>query len=183
VPAQAGPWGTAPGAQPTWGPPGLARKGAVLVGGTSYECAPWRLRVASSLVDGLVVGVVSGMVSVVNDTLGNVAWLLVVLANTVYLQGTTGQTLGKRAVGTHLVRKVRSHPGTEQLVAPGMGTAFLRRIAQVLDSLSLGIGYLAPLWTQRRQTFGDMLTQTVVIKASGPLSLSPAGPSDQSAAW
>jgi len=57
------------------------------------------------------------------------------------------------------------------------------RIAQALDSLSLGIGYLAPLWTQRRQTFGDMLTQTVVIKASGPLSLSPAGPSDQSATW
>ena len=149
----------------------------------SYECASWGLRVGSSILDGLLLGLVSGVASLLGDAAGNIAWVAFAVWNAIYLQGTTGQTLGKRVVGTQLVRKVRRHPGTEHLVAPGPATALLRRIAQILDSLSLGIGYLAPLWTQRRQTFGDLLSQTVVIKASSPIALTGAEPNDQAATW
>ncbi len=168
---------------PSWGPPAMPRKGAVIVAGTSYDCASWGLRVGSSIVDGLLLGLVSGVASLLGDAAGNIAWVVFGVWNAIYLQGTTGQTLGKRVVGTQLVRKVRRHPGTEHLVAPGPATALLRRFAQILDSLSLGVGYLAPLWTQRRQTFGDLLSQTVVIKASSPIALTTAAPNDQSATW
>ncbi len=46
----------------------------------------------------------------------------------------------------------------------GFGMAFVRQIAHALDSWSLGIGYLWPLWDERRQTFADKVCNTVVVR-------------------
>ena len=50
--------------------------------------------------------------------------------------------------------------------AVAMLFAVIPAIAGVLSWLLLGLGYLAPLWTEKRQTFQDSLAYIVVIRAS-----------------
>jgi uncharacterized RDD family membrane protein YckC len=73
-----------------------------------------------------------------------------------YLQGTTGQSWGKRIVGLRLVRMADGQP-------VGGGMSFVRDIAHVIDGLICNIGYLMPLWDDRRQTIADKLLNTVVL--------------------
>jgi uncharacterized RDD family membrane protein YckC len=47
----------------------------------------------------------------------------------------------------------------------GFGFAFVRQLAHVLDSLPLYLGYLWPLWDDKRQTFADKVCSTVVVPA------------------
>jgi uncharacterized RDD family membrane protein YckC len=73
-----------------------------------------------------------------------------------YLQGTTGQSWGKRIVGLRLVRMADGQP-------VGGGIAFVRDVAHTIDALVCYIGYLMPLWDDRRQTIADKLLNTVVL--------------------
>jgi len=81
--------------------------------------------------------------------------IAVSLYNTVFLQGRTGQTWGKRIVKLRLVSMRDGQP-----LGPGM--AFVRGLAHVLDSYSF-VGYLWPIWDDRRQTFADKVCKTVVL--------------------
>ena len=47
----------------------------------------------------------------------------------------------------------------------GFGRAIGRQIAHLLDGMPLGIGYLWPLWDERRQTFADKVCSTLVVQA------------------
>ncbi len=70
--------------------------------------------------------------------------------------GKTGQSLGKRVTGSRLL--------SEQTGAPvGAGMAFLRDLVHALDGAAYYVGYLWPLWDEKRQTFADKLMQTVVL--------------------
>jgi uncharacterized RDD family membrane protein YckC len=69
--------------------------------------------------------------------------------------GKTGQSLGKRVLGLSLV--------SEDTALPiGPLNAFLRDLVHTLDGIAL-VGYLWPLWDEKRQTFSDKLLKTVVI--------------------
>jgi uncharacterized RDD family membrane protein YckC len=78
--------------------------------------------------------------------------------NSGYLQGTTGQSLGRRAAKTKLV-----NAETGRLT--GFGPAVVR---QICHGLEFGIGYLWPLWDGKRQTFADKIVRTVVIRVDVP---------------
>ncbi len=43
-------------------------------------------------------------------------------------------------------------------------TAFVRDLAHVLDSVACHLGWLWPLWDQKRQTFADKIVGTVVVR-------------------
>jgi len=75
-----------------------------------------------------------------------------------YLEGSTGQSVGKKIAGTRLVR---SQDG--QVIGAGMG--ILRMFVHIVDSIPCYIGYLWPLWDAQRQTFADKILGTLVIKA------------------
>ena len=45
----------------------------------------------------------------------------------------------------------------------GAGMAFVRQIAHILDGIPCYIGYLWPLWDDKRQTFADKVIGTYVI--------------------
>ncbi|MDX2359147.1 RDD family protein, partial [Dietzia sp. PP-33] len=47
--------------------------------------------------------------------------------------------------------------------------AFLRDIVHIVDGLAY-IGYLWPLWDEKRQTFADKLMGTIVVDAPVPNS-------------
>lgn len=85
-----------------------------------------------------------------NHVLGFFFWQLVV-------QGNTGQTIGKKQMKIKLLREQDG-----QVV--GSGLSIGRYFVHVLDSLPLYLGYLWPLWDDKRQTFADKILHTVVIK-------------------
>jgi uncharacterized RDD family membrane protein YckC len=72
-------------------------------------------------------------------------------------QGLTGASLGKYIVGIRLIALDTMRP-------IGFWACLGRQLCHGLDSFSLGIGYLAPLWTQKRQTLADMAMNTIVIQ-------------------
>jgi Mce-associated membrane protein len=81
---------------------------------------------------------------------GAVAILLV-------LQALTGWTPGKLVVGIRVVREQSSAPA-------GLWTTLMRWVLHLLDAILL-IGYLRPLWHQKRQTFADGIVRTIVVQA------------------
>lgn len=71
--------------------------------------------------------------------------------------GRTGQSVGKRVTKIRLI--------SEQTDAPiGAMNAFVRDLVHILDSMSY-VGYLWPLWDDKRQTFADKLVKTIVVNA------------------
>ena len=75
--------------------------------------------------------------------------------------GRTGQSLGKRVTRISLIG--------EHTDAPiGPTNAFLRDLVHILDGFAY-VGYLWPLWDDKKQTFADKIMNTVVVDApSGP---------------
>ena len=71
--------------------------------------------------------------------------------------GPTGQSWGKKAVGLRLVSEETGQP-------IGPTNAFLRDLAHLLDWIPCYIGYLWPLWDQKKQTFADKIVKTIVVK-------------------
>ncbi len=144
--------------------------------------AHWGWRVLATVLDGMIVGApqlvgrfyARTTATLGVDDLGRLAFvptstgvtvalagigLSVVLwfASRVVAQGRTGQSWGKRIVGVRLV-----HEDTEQPV--GAWWAFVRDVGQVVNALPLYLGYLWPLWDERRQTFTDKLSHAVVVR-------------------
>ena len=46
----------------------------------------------------------------------------------------------------------------------GGAQGIVRYFAHILDSITCLIGYLFPLWDEKRQTFADKVMKTVVLK-------------------
>ncbi|SEN14704.1 RDD family protein [Actinacidiphila rubida] len=153
---QAGPYGQ-PGmpAYPGGGPQDLSAYGQAPAG--MPPLASWGWRFLSGLIDAVITLVVNVVVSVAaGSTAGSLAGL-VVLVVLAYMEGTKGQTPGKMAVGTRTLREADG-----QLL--GFGRALGRRLLHILDALACFLGYLWPLWDQKRQTFADKIVSSVVIK-------------------
>jgi uncharacterized RDD family membrane protein YckC len=76
-----------------------------------------------------------------------------------YFHGTSGQTLGKRAVGIAVVDR--------QTGAPiGTGRAIGRYFATILSSVVCGLGFLWAIWDSEKQTWHDKLVRSVVVMRS-----------------
>jgi len=119
--------------------------------------AHWGWRFLSGLIDFIITVIVNAALSAVaGRAVGSLA-SVVVLVVFAYLEGTKGQTPGKMAVGTRTLREADG-----QLL--GFGRALGRRLLHVLDTLACFIGYLWPLWDEKRQTFADKIVSSVVIK-------------------
>ena len=76
-----------------------------------------------------------------------------------HLAGKTGQSVGKRVSKIRLI-------GEETYAPIGAKNAFIRDVVHILDGLTL-VGYLWPLWDDKRQTFADQVMKTVVIDEAG----------------
>lgn len=138
--------------------------------------AEWGTRVGAYLIDmapGFVLGLLAGIVLLTGAFVAGAVILgLGLLANLVWVifnrwirQGNTGQSLGKSVMKVRLVSEMTGMP-------VGAGNAFVRDLAHILDGLPIYIGFLAPLWEVKKQTWADKICQTVVLAVpDGP----PAG--------
>lgn len=77
--------------------------------------------------------------------------------NRYLLDGRRGQSLGKRVFRIKLISEATGEP-------TGALNAFLRDLLHTLDGMAC-VGYLWPLWDDKRQTFADKLMHTIVVTA------------------
>jgi uncharacterized RDD family membrane protein YckC len=156
--------------------------GTPLIQGGAYapaaqtDYANWLYRVGSYLIDALITSAVPIVARALIGALGltdefgtprgaGLAIYLVSLAvslaifvwNSLIRQGSTGQSVGKQALGTRLISLRTNQP-------IGAGMALLRQICHILDALPCYLGYLWPIWDSKRQTFADKLVGTVVVR-------------------
>jgi uncharacterized RDD family membrane protein YckC len=168
-------------AQATAGYPPVGYSGALPVR-TDY--ASWARRVAAMLLDdipALVAGAVfavgygmfiSALVQSSSGTVPTAGIVPMGISGILYLgalgwtiynrwikAGRTGQSWGKRLTKMALVSELTSQP-------IGPLNAFLRDLVHILDGFAY-VGYLWPLWDEKKQTFADKLMKTIVIDAPG----------------
>lgn len=85
-------------------------------------------------------------------------------ANNVYLQGMTGQSIGKRVFGMQVVWGAVDRSGNRSVVTPGVVRCLVRQLLHIVDAIPAYIGFLWPFWSYWRQTFADRLAGTYVLK-------------------
>ena len=72
------------------------------------------------------------------------------------MEGRTGQTVGKRALG---VRVLDARTGTPI----GVGRAIGRHFGKIISAIPCGLGYLWMLWDPNKQTWHDKMVGSYVV--------------------
>jgi uncharacterized RDD family membrane protein YckC len=129
----------------------------------------WR-RIVAIIIDVVLIGVVSTAIIVVLGqirlgVLGNLFGLIIGFGYYIYLEGTYGQTIGKMALDIVVV--------TEDGDPIDYGPAAIRTLLRIVDILPAFylVGIVAVLVTDRKQRLGDIVADTVVVRASGTENL------------
>ena len=139
-------------------------------------------RVVATLVDGLVFGVLSfiltwlfGTETTASTTTtstgtssfsytslstgGSLVLFLAVIGYYVLMEGLLGRTVGKMVTGIRVVREDGTTP-------PGIGAAVLRTLCRIVDGLfGYLVGFIIVLAGDRRRRLGDMAAKTQVVRA------------------
>lgn len=156
------PYGQVPPQQPAYGAyPDPAQNAAYGVPPGMPPLAHWGLRLGSGLID-ILIPLVPYYILVlgIGGGTGSFVGFLVLLAGMLgisYMEGTTGQSPGKKVVGTRLAREADGN-------SVGFGLAFGRRLLHILDGIPCYLGYFWPIWDDKKQTFADKIVKTVVVK-------------------
>jgi uncharacterized RDD family membrane protein YckC len=125
-------------------------------GVTSARAGFWR-RFVAAFVDGIVLSVAYFiLIAFVEENAASFLNLLVGIAYYTYLEGTSGQTLGKKALG---IRVVDLGGGG----SIGFGRAFLRYIGRIVSAIPLFLGYFWMIWDKEKQTWHDKFANSVVV--------------------
>jgi len=131
-----------------------------------HQLAAWRFRAGAFAVDvlpGAAVVATMALVTLALPARGLWWWacivvlglaILLLLVNRTVLPAITGWSLGRSLVGIVVTR--RGGAATEPWFL------LLRDVAHLIDTASMFVGWLWPLWDSRRRTFADMLLHTEV---------------------
>ena len=130
-------------------------------------------RVLAIIVDGLLVGIPSSLISMLlfgtssvygsNMDASQVApvasiSLVVFLGYYILLEGYLGQTVGKMLLGIKVIREDTGE-------VPGVGAASIRTVLRLIDGLfGYLVGFIAVLASAKRQRLGDMAAHTLVVR-------------------
>ena len=132
------------------------------------ELAHWGQRFGAQLLDALIIAGPMYLLGFINLAISDdgepgalffigVVYALGMAVFQLYKEGATGQSIGKKVLGISLHREADgSHLG--------FGMALVRKISHILDSMACYVGWLWPLWDEKKQTFADKVCNTVVIK-------------------
>jgi uncharacterized RDD family membrane protein YckC len=135
-------------------------------GAASGARAGFGPRLGAYLLDLLVVGIPAAIIVIValaiSNTLGVIAYLLVIVASIAYFPyfegGPTGQTIGKKALGIKVVDTQGGGP-------IGFGRGFIRLLVRWVGSIPLYLGWFWMLWDPEQQTWHDKAANTYVVSA------------------
>lgn len=148
---------------------------------TSANYADLSQRIIAAIIDSIIVGIAVGILSsiFVFSGLGMLGFsgmghmfaspwmwapwiwlvgLLIPIGYYTYLEGTSGQTIGKKIIKIKVI-KANGSPCD-------LASAFLRSILRVVDSLVIGlVGIIVISVTEKRQRVGDIVANTIVVRA------------------
>ena len=129
------------------------------VGPGGQTLATWPERAIGLLIEVVPVSIIGGIFSSFSLTLSMI-WWVVSIGWWLYngsLNGTTGQSIGKKITGLRVVSEATGQP------MGNAGAGILRAIYHIVDSFICYIGWLFPLWDAKRQTIADKIAKTVVL--------------------
>jgi uncharacterized RDD family membrane protein YckC len=133
-------------------------------GGASVQLASTSKRVIAYIIDAIVVGIAVVVAVFVLDAIGLPEWIqgaagfVLFYGYFSYMEGTTGQTIGKRAMGIRVIRTNGSPMSFD--------AALIRNLLRIVDSIFFGlVGLILIMVTQRKQRLGDMGASTIVVDA------------------
>ncbi|MDT0457632.1 RDD family protein [Streptomyces sp. DSM 41527] len=155
--------------------------------------ASWGARLCAMLIDGLIVGLVPGILYAIGfgmitastskinscayDDLScrteassagppAIAFLLIGIAALAAMAAGIFMLIQEGNKGQTIGKKAMSiRVVREDTGQPlGFGMAFVRRLAHFLDSIACYVGWLWPLWDDKAQTFADKAVGSVVVK-------------------
>jgi uncharacterized RDD family membrane protein YckC len=129
-------------------------------------------RVLATIVDGIVLGVLFAVVSIlfgesstsgtsVNFSMGTFPTLgifILAMAYYILMEGYLGQTLGKMLLGIKVVREDTGE-------VPGIRVAAIRSVLRIVDGLfSYLVAFVTVLISGKNQRLGDMVAHTLVVR-------------------
>jgi uncharacterized RDD family membrane protein YckC len=128
------------------------------------ELAEWPLRVLAGLVDYVAPSILVGIIQVaIQSAILSVLVSIIPLGYAIFIniqQGETGQTPGKRLIGTKLVSEATLQPVG---VGVALGRYFITIVGVLTYCVANIIDALFPLWDPKKQRIVDKVFKTVVI--------------------
>lgn len=122
--------------------------------------ATWPKRAAAYLIDYAILVPLALVVAFAGSTRVQlwcaVADMVLLIANRWLLAGYNGRTIGRTAMRIRMVGSSTHEP-------IGVIAAFYRDVLHVLDTLSLCVGWIRPLWQRQHQTIADSITKAAVV--------------------
>ena len=119
----------------------------------------WR-RFAAYFIDGIILGIVQGILTAIFSDSPGIAYLLSLAINwgyfTYFEGGPRGQTVGKMALSIRVLDLKTGGP-------IGYGRAFVRQLVRIVSGLVFALGYLWMLWDREKQTWHDKAAGSVVV--------------------
>jgi uncharacterized RDD family membrane protein YckC len=127
-------------------------------GPRQMEYAGFWMRFLAVIIDGIVLGVVQGILSLMIDDQSSLIGInfLISFAYTVGFTAAEGATPGKMAVGCKIV----AEDGSDLSIGRAIGRFF----ANILNAFTLGFGYLLIAFTPEKRGIHDYVAGTVVVK-------------------
>jgi uncharacterized RDD family membrane protein YckC len=125
------------------------------------DYASWGQRVGASMIDYFALAIVAAvLIGVGVTTVGYLVDLVAILWGlfNAYQAGATGQSVGKKQVGIKLIREADGG-----FIGGGAGIG--RYFVHILDGIPCYLGFLWPLWDDKKQTFADKIMSTIVVTA------------------
>jgi uncharacterized RDD family membrane protein YckC len=123
-----------------------------------YELADTGTRLFALIIDGFILGVITGILFASAKGPGGAGGFIVgILYQWYFLTQQDGQTPGKRMMGIRVVR-VNGEP-------IDFTTALIRYVGYYINTFVIGIGWLWALFNDKHQGWHDLLAGTYVVRA------------------
>jgi uncharacterized RDD family membrane protein YckC len=119
--------------------------------------AVWPLRFVSGIVDLTVLTVPWWLLAKLDAGGWGFLTFLGLMVYVAGVQGRTGRSPGKQLLKLRLLREADGRP-------LGFAGSFGRMWLHLVDAMTCGVGFLWPIWDNKRQTFADKIIESVVIR-------------------
>jgi uncharacterized RDD family membrane protein YckC len=126
--------------------------------GPSGPRAAFFTRFGAWLIDAILIGVIGFVIRFgIGEVGGSLIGLALGIAYYGYLEGSTsGQTIGKRALGIRVIDFNTGGP-------IGFGRAVIRYFGRIISAIPCFLGFFWMLWDKERQTWHDKFATDVVV--------------------
>lgn len=123
-----------------------------------YELGEVGTRLVAILIDGFILGLITGLlVAIISELGGGVSFLIGVLYNWYFWTQNDGQTPGKRIMNLRVVKADGSTISDTD--------ALIRAVGYYISGLFFSLGYVWAIFDEQNRTWHDLFAGTIVVTA------------------